>query len=151
MFIAAVILLSISLIFFGVWVHAMFAMVKQKKPEFKKVDRETKTSKSSVGLTGFSKEVSFVKEKGYEAEMKAGMTYSEIAEGIKRKDPNVFIFLRIMIGFGVGILAGLASIGLFVASYGNSDGYFILGVSCFFTFTFLFIIINQRIKNRKPE
>ena len=103
MFIAAVILLSISLIFFGVWVHAMFAMVKQKKPEFQKVDRETKTSQSSISLTGFSKEVSFVKEKGYEAEMKAGMTYSEVAEGIKRKDPNVFIFLRIMIGFGVGI------------------------------------------------
>jgi len=149
MLIAAVILLSISVIFFGIWVHAMISMFREKKLEFKKVDRKTKTSKSSIGPTGFSKEVSFVKEKGYEAEMKAGMTYGEIAEGIKRKDPAVFLFLRIMIGFGVGILSGLASLGLFVINHGNSDGYFILGVSGFFTITFLYIIIQQRIRNKK--
>jgi len=38
---------------------------------------------------------------------------------------------------------------LFVINHGNSDGYFILGVSGFFTFTFLYIIIQQRIRNKK--
>jgi hypothetical protein len=85
---------------------------------------------------------------GYRAEFKDEMSYRELSLGLKRGDPRAFLFLRIAGGFALGILSGMASIGLFVIASGDTDGYFIFGASCFFTALIAFIIIEQKRKNK---
>ena len=152
MFAAAVILLTISIISLGIWVHGMFCMFSEKKPEIQNIDRTVKEIRTTRGFLSFKKEVSIVKEKGFETEMRSEMTYDQIADGIKKRDPGVFLFLRIAAGFGIGLLSLIAAIGCFVVYGGSTDGYFMIGTSAFFTGLFLFIIIEQRMKKKKkPE
>lgn len=149
MFIAAILLLVMSVLFFGMWIRAMTGMFRDKKAEFRKIDRTVKHSSSSVGAAGFSKEYSIVREKGFESELKSEMTYEQIAEGLKKKDPGVYIFLQIFIGFGVGLLSAIASIGCFVVDSGNTDGYFMIGFSLLFFLMFVFIVLDQRRRAKK--
>lgn len=146
---AAFILLIISIISLGIWVHGMCCMFSVKKPEIRKVDRTVKEVRTSRSFLSAGKEISIVKEKGFEAEMRSEMTYDQISDGIKRRDPGVFLFLRIAAGFGVGLLALIAAIGCFVVHGGSTDGYFMIGTSVFFAGLFLFVIIEQRMKKRK--
>lgn len=123
-------------------------MLRQKGVEFEPVD-ETVTEKSvTITPASINAEVNIEHSIGYRAEYKEEMSYSELSQGLERGDPGAILFLRIAGGFALGILSGLASIGLFVIASGDTDGYFILGASCFFTILITFIIIEQKMKNR---
>ena len=124
-------------------------MLRENKPEIKKIDTEETYATSEVSGLSFSREIHYEKTKGYEAEMRQEMSYGELADGIKNRDPKVFLFIRLGGGFAVGLLSGIAAIGSAVAASGNSDGYFMIGFVVFFTALFLLIIIEQRRKHKR--
>jgi uncharacterized membrane protein len=100
-------------------------------------------------MKSFSK--SFIYNKGvrYFTEHKEDMTYAQIENGIKKKDPNTITFLQIFIGFYFFIIGLISSIGSFVAASGNSDGWYMIGFCIFFTSLFSYIIICQKLNAKK--
>ena len=127
-------------------------MISEKGLRFKIIDREEIRTGSSASLTGFSKEISYEKEKGYEAEVHQGMTYAEIKDGLSKKDPGTITFVQIFAGFLSGILGLISSIGSAVVACGNSDGWYMIIVSAFFFMLFVYIILSQmRKSSSKPE
>jgi preprotein translocase subunit YajC len=148
MLIASIIFGIISIIFFAIWVHAFTRMVRNEKPEIKKVDRTRKHARTVISPIGVSKEISIVKEKGYEVSMRGEMSYDQLADGVKKRDPGAFLFIRIAGGFGIGLISGISAIGSFVVHRGNNDGWALIITAAFFFSLFTFIIINQAVKRR---
>lgn len=148
MLITSIILGIISLTGFSVWGYGLKKTFSDKSIHFEKVDTEEIQTSSSISLTGFSKEISYERKKGYEAEIHQGMTYAEIKYGLKKKDPGAITFVQIFAGFLFGILGLISSIGSAVVAFGNSDGWFMIAVSAFFFLLFFYIIISQMIKNK---
>jgi hypothetical protein len=148
MLITSIILGIISLAGFILWGYGLKKTFADKKISFEKVDTEEIQTRSSVSLTGFSKEISYERKKGYEAEIRQGMTYAEIKDGLQKKDPGTITFVQIFAGFLFGLLGLISSIGSAVVACGNSDGWFMIIFSAFFLLLFVYIIISQMIKNR---
>lgn len=148
MLITSIILGIISLAGFSVWGYGLKKMFSGKRITFEKVDTEEIQTRSSVSLTGFSKEISYERKKGYEAEIRQGMTYAEIKDGLKKKDSGTITFVQIFAGFLFGILGLISSIGSAVVACGNSDGWFMIIVAAFFFLLFIYIIVSQMIKNK---
>ncbi len=151
MIIASIILGIISLAGFSIWGVALKKMITEKDIRFEKVDTEEIHTESSVSLTGFSKEISYERKKGYETKVSQGMTYSEIKNGLKKKDPGTIMFVKIFAGFLFGILGLISSIGSAVAASGNRDGWYMISAAAFFFLLFVYIIIDQMRKDRKSE
>lgn len=151
MIVTAIVLGIISVTALSVWAYALFHMAKERKPDFKKVKTEIKEVRTTVSPTGLDKEFVYEKSEGYEMEMSAGMTYGEIEDGLKERDPGAVQFVMIFAGFGVGLLSGIAAIGAAVVARGNTDGWFMIGVSCVFFLLFVYIVLNQRREKRKAE
>jgi hypothetical protein len=143
MIIISIILGTISLAGFTVWVYGLKKMFSEKAVSFKKIDTEDVQTRTTVSLTGFSKEFSYERKKGYETEVHQGMTYTEIKDGLSKKDPGTITFIHIFIGFFFGILGLISSIGSAVVAFGNSDGWFMIAVAAFFFLLFISIFINQ--------
>ncbi len=146
---AGFILIIISLSGFIVWIIGMKKLFVGKKLKAKKEIIDESYVESYSDITRFSK--TFIKNKGirYSVEHKEGMTYTEIENGIKKRDPGTITFLQIFIGFYFFIIGLISSIGSFTVSSGNSDGWFMIGFCIFFTSIFLYIIISQKININK--
>jgi hypothetical protein len=123
-------------------------MFRVEKPEVQKIDRVTKTKTAAASLAGISREISIVKEMGYEATMSGEMSYDELADGVKRKDAGTFLFIRVVGGFGIGLLAGIAAIGSFVVYRGDNSGWAMIITAAFFFSLFVLIILKQAGKRR---
>jgi len=146
----SIILGIISITGFVFWIIGLKKMFASGKVEKREIDREILQTNSESHLTGFSKSVSYAKEKGYEIELKEGMTYSEIEDGLKTGNPDTITFVQIFAGFLFGLLGLLSCIGSVLVVYENSDGWFMICFSLFFFLLFGYIVIREKIgKNKK--
>jgi len=148
---AGYILIFISLSGLVVWIIGMKKLFADKKPKIKKEVINESYTESYSNMTSFSK--SFTRSKGirYSVEHKEGMTYTEIENGIKKRDPGTITFLQIFVGFYFFIIGLISLIGSFTVSNGNSDGWFMIGFCIFFTAIFLYIIISQKTNANKKR
>jgi hypothetical protein len=149
MLISAIVLGTISVLSLSIWAHGLFVMCRKQKPDIRKIDEEHTEKSSSFSISGFSRQISYQRIKGYEISAGQGMTYGELEEGIRSRDPGAILFIRIAAGFGVGLLSGVAAIGAAVVAAGKSDGYFMMGFSVFFGLLFACILVDQRRRSRK--
>lgn len=149
MLITGYILALISFTGFVVWIIGMTKLFTNKKPKLKKDVIDEFHTESHSDMTSFSKYFHYNKGVRYSVEHKEGMTYAEIENGIKMKDPNTVTFLQIFVGFFCFIIGLISSIGSFVAASGNTDGWYMLGFCIFFTAIFVYIIINQKLETKK--
>ena len=92
-------LAAVSLTGCAVWITGMRKLFVSKKQEIKKEKIDEFYTESHADLTSFSKSITYNKGVRYSVEHKEGMTYAEIEEGIKQKDPNTITFLQIFLGF----------------------------------------------------
>ncbi len=145
------ILIIISLSGFIVWLVGMKKLFADKKPKIKKEIIDEFYTESYSDMTSFSKSYTRNKGVGYSVVHKEGMTYTEIENGIKKRDPGTITFLQIFIGFYFFIIGLISSIGSFVVASGNSDGWYMIGFCIFFTSIFLYIIISQKFNANKKK
>lgn len=143
------ILAAISFAGFVVWIIGMTKLFTNKKPQVKKDIIDEFYTESYSDMTSFSESIHYNKGVRYSVEHKEGMTYAEIENGIKKRDPNTITFLQIFVGFFCFIIGLISSIGSFVAASGNADGWYMIGFCLFFTVLFGYIIITQRLDSKK--
>ncbi|MGL4369606.1 MAG: hypothetical protein ACRCUT_08040, partial [Spirochaetota bacterium] len=84
---AAIILAILSAAGFSVWARAFFSLLREEKPEVKKIDRESVQKYSTASPVGFNKGIAYEKAKGVEVTMSGEMSYGDLADGIKARDP----------------------------------------------------------------
>lgn len=133
------------------WIIGLKKLFGKKKPQIKKENFENVYVESHSGLTSFSKETTYEKGTQYSVQHKVGMTYSEIENGLKKKDPDIITFIQIFAGFFFFWMGTISSIGSFVVAYGNSEGWYMIGLCIVFFIIFTYIVISQKLDSKRKQ
>lgn len=151
MMILGIFLAVVSLTGCVFWIIGMRKLFTDKKPEVKKEKIDEFYTESHRNLTSFSKSFTYNKGVRYSVEHKEGMTYTEIEDGIKKRNPNTITFIQIFLGFYFFIIGIISSIGSFTVASGSTDGWYMIGFCVFFTTIFIYIVISQKLNANKVK